>query len=97
MVELFEVIDKHLPEYWASSESRMKQILFVVANFLRAPRDWSIAERHVHAAKEVAKRYHVTVQTIYDKCGRQLFGTGAGLRQQDRFRDALEKIERDIR
>ena len=97
LVGLFDVVDKHLPTHWASSDSRAKQILFVVAAFLGASRNWSIAERHLHAVKKVAEQFQVTIQTINDKCGRQLFGTGAGLRQQESFRDALKSIESDFR
>jgi hypothetical protein len=94
LVQFFSVADKHLPKHWSHSKKRMMQILWVIAEFLKAPKNLSTGERQLIAAKQVAKEFGVEVPTVQDKCGRQLYGTGTG-QQMERFRRALEKIEAD--
>jgi len=94
-IELFGIIDRHLPAHWKETEARRDQIMEVVKNFLRMPSNIPVPERHRKAAKEVAKGRGVEENTVLDKCGRQIFGTGSGL--VDQFRDALIRIEADIK
>lgn len=61
--------------------------------FLRTPKDWTVAERNLHASRLVAQSRGLTIQTIEDKCGRQLYGEGQLMPQ---FRAALEAIETDM-
>ena len=94
---LVEVLDRHLPRKWKQTPERCSQILEVVVEFLRTDRSWPTADRQLYAAKRVAKAHgHTTSNTVRAHCSRDLYGTGTS-RQIDRFREALEAIETDLR
>ena len=75
---------------------RQKQILFVITEFMGQARNMPTADRHNRAAKSVAERFKVEVNTVHDKCGRQLYGTGTP-NLIGNFRSALEQIETEWR
>jgi hypothetical protein len=87
---LTPLLDKHLPSHWGDTRARRDQILQVVEAFLNTPREWTTAEREVYAAKLVAKSLRVEVNTVQDKCTRQLFGNGTVMQH---FHAALMVIE----
>lgn len=93
---IFVVIDRHLPAHWAASREQMKQIMSVVAEFRRTPRDLPTQDRYIRAVKAVAEELGIDQRTVRDKCGRRLYGTGAGLRQTGRFLSELKAIETDV-
>ena len=86
-------LDKHLPHHWSDTRARREQILDVFAAFLGMPKDWGITKRHLAACKIVARQRGVTIQTVEDKCGRQLYGQGQLMQQ---FRAALEAAEAEL-
>lgn len=90
------IVSRYLPPHWADGRQRRDHILSVVIGYLTQPTELPPAKRHTRATSEVAQRDRVTVQTIIDKCGRQLFGVGTPS-QMEQFRDALTKIEADWR
>ena len=90
---LVAAIDKHLPSHWSETPARRQQIFDVVCLYLRTPRDWLVANRHLHACKLIAQEREVIIQTIEDKCGRQLYGEGQLMM---RFRSALEAVEAEL-
>lgn len=96
LIELVEIANRHLPKHWSNSRARMYQILRVVAAYLKGSNAQGPAERQLTAARDVAKDLGIDANTVQDKCGRQLYGTGTG-QQLGRFRYALEKIEADYR
>ena len=87
-------LNNHLPPYWSDSWQRRHQIVAVVEAFLRQPRNLGTQDRLVHATKEVARDRGILFNTVQDKYGRQLYGHG---QLTSRFRDALEKIEPELR
>lgn len=89
-LRLTPLLDKHLPPHWGDARARRDQILQVVEAFLNTPNEWTTAEREVHAAKLVAKSLGVEVNTVQDKCARQLFGEGTVMQH---FHAALMAIE----
>jgi hypothetical protein len=93
---LLTALDGHLPPHWSETPERRAQILEVAMLFLTTDQSWSTADRQLHAARRVAKEHGVDVNTVQDKCGRQLYGTGTG-QQIERFRSALEAVEKDFR
>ena len=90
--DLAPLLDRHLPARWRSSPARMAQILMLVRTVLDQPAGRGIAEREQAARAAVAERLGIDPNSVLDKCGRQLFGTGGD--QLARFRAALESIER---
>ena len=93
--ELFSVINKYLPNKWAESPMRMKQILWTVVRFLKQPRSMPVTERRKYATRETAIHFNVESSTVHAKCGREIYGVGDQL--IGKFEDALENIERDYR
>ena len=93
---LSEALDRHLPPHWSETPERRTQILEVVTLFLTTDKSWPTADRLVYAAERVAKERGVEVNTVKDKYGRQLYRTGTG-QQTERFRLALEAVEKDLR
>lgn len=85
-----DALNRLLPPHWANAPKRRNQIFEVVSAFLHTPKEWGTAEREVHAAKLVAERRGIDVNTVQDKCGRQLYGEGSLMQQ---FRNALERLE----
>lgn len=93
---LSEALDRHLPSHWSETPERRTQILEVVTLFLTTDKSWPTADRLVYAAERVAKERCIEVNTVKDKYGRQLYGAGTG-QQTERFRLALEAVEKDLR
>jgi hypothetical protein len=93
---LVAALDCHLPPHWSETPERRSQILEVATLFLTTDQSWSTVERQLYAARRVAKEHRVDVNTVQDKCGRQLYGTGTG-QQIERFRSALEAVEKNLR
>jgi hypothetical protein len=94
--KLSEALDRHLPPHWSETPERRAQILEVATVFLRTDKSWPAADRLGHAAEHVAKDHDIEINTVKDKYGRQLYGTGTG-QQTERFRLALEAVEKDLR
>lgn len=92
--ELESVLHRRLPPHWADTPARKIQIVEVVQKFLQTPGNWDTKDRHLYAVKAVAAERNLTIQTVADKCGRQLYGEGE---LQPRFRRALDAIEMDLR
>lgn len=86
--------DRHLPPHWASTPAREAQIIRVVKEFVRMPRNLSVEDREIAARKRVAEFLGIDPNTVFDKYGRQLYGDGGG--QAAKFRTALRKIESDL-
>lgn len=93
--EIIASMNEYLPSEWSGSPSREEQILKVTLAYLtQTPRDLTVDDRQKMAARIVAGEFGVTVETVQDKCGRQLFGNGTGV--IDRFRACLIRIEEDL-
>lgn len=93
--EIVASLNRHLSPHWSDTPARREQILELVLAFLKTSRDWSTADRQLYAARQVAAAHRVEVNTVQDKCGRQLYGTGAG-QQIERFRSALDRVEHEL-
>ena len=92
---LHAILDRYLPPHWSDTAERQRQILMVVENTLGESGNVAIAERELKARKEVAEKLGVNPNTVLDKYGRQLYGTGSP--QVQRFRAALTRIEKDYK
>lgn len=90
---LAALLDRHLPARWRAAPARRAQILMLVREVLARPAGRSIALREQEARAAVAERLGIDPNSVLDKCGRQLFGTGSD--QLARFHAALEAIERN--
>ena len=88
---LAALLDRHLPARWRAAPARRAQIMMLVREVLARPAGRSIALREQAARVAVAGRLGIDPNSVLDKCGRQLFGTGGD--QLARFHAALESLE----